>query len=78
MAEGIRKIAGTDYAIAVSGIAGPSGGTKEKPVGLIYIGLSSDEGTEVHRHVFGKDRHINRERAVYYALNHLRLKLVKI
>lgn len=77
MAEGMRRLAGTDYALAVSGIAGPTGGTGDKPVGLIYIGLADEDGAEVWRHVFGKDRDINRRRTVYHALNHLRMKLLK-
>jgi len=78
MADNMRKKAGTDYALAVSGIAGPTGGTDDKPVGLIYIGISSDEGTEVHQHFYGKDRHVNRKRTVYQALNYLRLKLINL
>ncbi len=77
MAENMRLKAGTDYAIAVSGIAGPTGGTEEKPVGLIYIGLAHEDGVDIHRHVFGIDRNINRERTVYTALNYLRLKLLE-
>jgi nicotinamide-nucleotide amidase len=77
MAENMRLKAGTDYAIAVSGIAGPTGGTEEKPVGLIYIGLAYEGGVDIHRHVFGIDRNINRERTVYTALNYLRLKLLE-
>jgi competence/damage-inducible protein CinA-like protein len=78
MADNMRKKAGTDYSLAVSGIAGPTGGSDDKPVGLIYIGISSNEGTEVHQHFYGKDRHINRKRTVYQALNYLRLKLIKL
>ncbi|HCX29625.1 MAG TPA: competence protein ComA, partial [Blastocatellia bacterium] len=48
MAEGIRKRARTDYGLAVTGIAGPGGGSEEKPVGLVYIALSDDVHTE-HR-----------------------------
>ncbi len=77
MAKNLRDKAGTDYAISVSGIAGPTGGTEEKPVGLIYIGLAHPGGVDIHEHVFGTDRQINRERTVYHALNHLRMKLLE-
>lgn len=77
MAENVRVKADTDFAIAVSGIAGPTGSTADKPVGLIYIGLAHNGGVDVHRHVLGIDRAMNRERTVYIALNYLRLKLLK-
>jgi nicotinamide-nucleotide amidase len=56
MAGSTRRIAGADLGIAVSGIAGPSGGTTEKPVGTVFIGVSTDQGTESHvfRSPFGK------------------------
>ncbi len=57
MAEGLRKETGCDIAIATTGIAGPGGGTKENPVGTVYIGISIKEHTVVKRFVF----HGNRE-----------------
>lgn len=45
MAEGVRKLSGSDYALATSGIAGPGGGSPEKPVGTVFIGLAGDKGT---------------------------------
>jgi len=56
MVNGIKKISGTDYAIAITGIAGPSGGTKEKPVGTVYIALSTPEETSAFRYRFIGDR----------------------
>lgn len=77
MAEGVRKLLGTTYAIATSGIAGPDGGSNEKPVGLVYIAVSSDKQTIVERFNFGNLRDINIERASYSALNMLRVMIEK-
>jgi len=77
MADGARERLGSDYALALTGIAGPTGGTDEKPVGLVYIALATPTGTAVHRHVFPGDRAIIRRRAATAALNHLRLHLVR-
>jgi len=62
MAEGARTLLGTDLAISVTGIAGPTGGTATKPVGLHFVGLSAAEGAWVRRHVLAGDR-----RSVRYA-----------
>ena len=56
MAEGARARFGADYALAVTGIAGPTGGTPEKPVGLVYIGLAGPDETKVERRQFEGDR----------------------
>ncbi len=61
MAEGTRHLFGTDLAISVTGIAGPTGATATKPVGLHYIGLSAADGTWVRRYVWDGDRAHNRE-----------------
>lgn len=76
MAEGVRKLTGSDYSVATSGIAGPGGGSTEKPVGLVWIGVSSEMGTETFSAVFRSDRKRNIERFASTALNHLRIKLV--
>ena len=73
MAKGIREISKTDLGLSVTGIAGPTGGTKEKPVGLIYIGLADAQNSWVEKFLFGQDRMINRERASQAALNMVRL-----
>ena len=76
MAEGVRRLTGSDYSVATSGIAGPGGGSEEKPVGLVWIGVSSEEGTETYKMVFRNDRKRNIERFASSALNKLREKLV--
>lgn len=76
MAEGVRHLTGSDYSVATSGIAGPGGGSEEKPVGLVWIGVSSQEGTETFRMVFNGDRKRNTARFAANALNKLRLKVI--
>lgn len=77
MATEIRLRGEVDCAISVTGIAGPGGGTAQKPVGLVYIGLADAGGCEVTRHLFGEYlvRAEIRERAAATALNRLRLRL---
>lgn len=76
MAEGVRKLTGSDFSIATSGIAGPGGGSDAKPVGLVWIGVSSQKSTETFSMVFKGDRKRNIERFAANALNILRKKLV--
>ena len=61
MAEGVRERFGADVGLAVTGIAGPAGGTPEKPVGLVYIAVAHLRGTDIRRNVFPGDRHTIRE-----------------
>jgi nicotinamide-nucleotide amidase len=75
MAKGARDKAGTDFAIGITGIAGPTGGTEQKPVGLVYISVDSDKDCETKRCLFSKDRQSVRLRTTQTALNMLRLKL---
>jgi nicotinamide-nucleotide amidase len=75
MAQGARRRSGADYAIGITGIAGPGGGSELKPVGLVYIVVDSRDGAETSRYVFPWDRGTVRLRAAQTALNLLRQKL---
>jgi nicotinamide-nucleotide amidase len=76
MAEGARKLLNTEYAIATSGIAGPDGGSEEKPVGLVWIAVSGPNGTQTTQYRFTNNRERNIVRATQSALNFLRLRLL--
>lgn len=75
MAEGGAKAANADAALAVTGIAGPDGGTAEKPVGLVYIGCHVNGNTVVERNVFSGNRREVREQSVGAALALLKRQL---
>jgi nicotinamide-nucleotide amidase len=75
MARGARKRAGADFAIGITGIAGPAGGNEQKPIGLVYISVDSDSGCETKRFIFPYGRDFIRLQAAQTALNMLRLKL---
>jgi len=68
MALGVRKKFGTDYAIATSGIAGPDGGTEDKPVGTTWIAIAGPDGVLAEKHHFGEHRGRNIRRAALTAL----------
>ena len=78
MAEAIREISGADYGLSVTGVAGPDGGTKEKPVGLVFIGLSDVEETSAEKldlSAWARSREAIRERSANRAFDLLRLRL---
>ncbi|MEX0876446.1 MAG: CinA family protein [Phycisphaerales bacterium] len=68
MAEGGREHTGADLAIAITGIAGPDGGSEEKPVGTVWIAVASTEWNDCRRFLFPGDRHEVRERSVAASL----------
>lgn len=72
MAENVRNRLDSDYSVAVSGIAGPEGGTNDKPVGLIWIAITGPMGTLAKKYIFGDNRERNIRRAALQALNLLR------
>lgn len=77
MLDGALRQFGSDYAIAISGIAGPDGGTPEKPVGTVWIGVAGKGERFIKKHFFNKNREINIEYACIFALHELRLLLSK-
>jgi nicotinamide-nucleotide amidase len=78
MAEGVREIADTDIGLSTTGIAGPTGGSLEKPVGLVWIGYSDRSETLAVKFNFGDDRRRVKERAAQAALELVRRRLLKI
>jgi nicotinamide-nucleotide amidase len=76
MTEGARQQTGADFALAVTGIAGPGGGTKEKPVGTVFIGLAGEFGTVVERKFNPYERETFKEVTAWQALEMLRMRLV--
>ncbi len=76
MALGVKKRFKTDFAIAVSGIAGPEGGTAQKPVGTTWIAVAGPDVLIVEKYLFGKNRQRNIRVAAVTALNKLRLMMI--
>jgi len=75
MLIGISKLANADYAIAVSGIAGPTGGTADKPIGTVYIGILTQANIIIERHLFNGDRESVQEQATETAIEILKKNL---
>jgi nicotinamide-nucleotide amidase len=78
MARGVKELFHTDFGLAVTGIAGPTGGTPEKPVGLVFMGLAGPHGVESRRHQFPGDREIVKTLTAETALDWLRRELLSV
>ena len=76
MAIGVRSLMQADWGLATTGIAGPMGGSKEKPVGLIHIAIAGQDSFVTRKHLFHRERLINKSRFAYAALNLLRQALL--
>jgi len=76
MLEGIKDLANADYAIAVSGIAGPTGGSEEKPVGTVYIGLQTPLSQEIFYCFFSGNREEIQKQSVIFAIEKLHKVLI--
>jgi len=74
MAKNVREKFDTDYGLSTTGIAGPGGGTADKPVGLVYIGIASESETTVKRYLFTGSRDENKFLSSQMAMNDLRLQ----
>jgi nicotinamide-nucleotide amidase len=68
LAANVRTIFGADYGIGITGIAGPGGGSDDKPVGTVWIAIADSDDCIAKRYVFSRNRDVNRERAVGTAL----------
>ncbi|MEI6049373.1 MAG: competence/damage-inducible protein A [Bacteroidota bacterium] len=76
MATGVRNLFKTEFAVATSGITGPDGGTETKPVGTVWIAVSSEKGIVSEKHIFGNDRITNIKRFSLAALSLLRKQII--
>jgi nicotinamide-nucleotide amidase len=76
MAEGVKKLFRADFGLAVTGIAGPTGGTPEKPVGLVFMGLATPRGVEARGHQFPGDRDMVKTLTAETGLDWLRRELM--
>ena len=77
MAEGARKALGTDFAVSTTGVAGPEGGSEEKPVGTVWIGISGPQGTTAKKYTFGRSRSRNIRQSALQALSLLRKQILQ-
>jgi len=78
MASEARKKLDTDFCLSVSGIAGPNGGTNEKPIGTVWVGLATKNKVIARKYLFGNNRERNVQLSVLYGLNMLRCELLGI
>ncbi len=76
MAEGVRARLGTDIGISTTGVAGPTGGTIDKPVGTVWIAYADDEGAKAHQLTLTQDRLMNKELSVVAVLDMIRRRLI--
>ena len=78
MAEGVAEGLNADIGISTTGIAGPGGGSEEKPVGLVYTAITIKGETKVYKNIYSGDRQKIRTRATRDILNNLRIELLKL
>jgi nicotinamide-nucleotide amidase len=71
MAEGARAASGADFAVAISGIAGPGGGSSDKPVGTVWFAWATPDGTQSKKYLLSGDRGSVREQAIEISLKEL-------
>jgi PncC family amidohydrolase len=75
MAAGARRVLQSDVGVSITGIAGPTGGTEDKPVGLVYIAVDVAGDVAVRKFVFSEDRRYNKELSAQAALNLVRMSM---
>lgn len=71
MAERIKEIANSNIGVGITGIAGPAGGSIDKPVGLVYIAIALDNNTNIYKNIFTGNREEIREKSVSFVINKL-------